>query len=81
MSIGCAVIGSRTPPVQEVIEDGDSGILVDFFDIEALISNVNKILDNPDIRKALSRRARKLVKERYDLKSICLPTQVNWLLA
>ena len=81
MSAGCAIIGSDTPPVQEVIKDGDTGILVGFFDIEGLVSHVNSLLDNPVMQKALSERARALVKERYDLKRICLPMQVAWLLA
>lgn len=36
MSTGCLVVGSRTPPVQEMIEHGRTGFLVDFFDHEAL---------------------------------------------
>jgi glycosyltransferase involved in cell wall biosynthesis len=36
MSAGCLVVGSRTPPVEEVMRDGENGRLVDFFDVEAL---------------------------------------------
>jgi len=31
MAAGCLIVGSATPPVQEVIADGENGVLVDFF--------------------------------------------------
>jgi glycosyltransferase involved in cell wall biosynthesis len=37
MSAGCAVVASRTGPVEEVIQDGDNGVLVDFFNPSALV--------------------------------------------
>lgn len=76
MSAGCLVVGSATPPVQEVIEDGKNGLLVDFFDKERLAATVAECLAHPDRYAALREAARKSIIERYDLKRICLPRQL-----
>ena len=39
MSAGCLVVASRTPPVEEVIRDGENGLLVDFFSTEQIAAN------------------------------------------
>lgn len=74
MASGAFVIGSRTPPVEEVIVDGQNGWLVDFFDIDAMAERIAAALkarhDMSDLREA----ARQTVVERYDLKS-CLEAQ------
>ena len=76
MSAGCLVVGSKTPPVEEVIEHQRNGLLVDFFDSGALASSVVGALEKPrefdDIRKA----ARQTIVERYDNRSICLPQHI-----
>jgi glycosyltransferase involved in cell wall biosynthesis len=72
MAAGCAVIGSRTPPVQEVIEDGKNGHLFDFFSTEALAGKIDQVLkDSGGVREA----ARQTILERFDLKRVCLPGQ------
>ncbi|THF65564.1 glycosyltransferase [Pseudothauera nasutitermitis] len=48
MASGCLVIGSRTEPVEEVMRDGENGVLVDFFDTEALVERVCWGLEKPD---------------------------------
>jgi glycosyltransferase involved in cell wall biosynthesis len=80
MSVGCVVVGSDTAPVREVISDGDNGILVDFFDIEAIAAAVSAILDHPQDYLPLRQRARKTICDRYDLRKL-LPQQVAWLQA
>lgn len=47
MACGCLVIGSRTPPVEEVIHDGDNGMLVDFLDPGQIAERVLEALDDP----------------------------------
>lgn len=75
MSMGAPVIGSATPPVDEVIKHGVNGWLVDFFDYDAIAKQVCDVLsqDNSDIREA----ARKTAVENYDLETVCLPAQVK----
>ncbi len=78
MASGCAIVGSRTPPVEEVIEDNKTGRLVDFFDYEEIALNVVELLENSEKRVMLGRHARELVRESYDLKTRCLPKQILW---
>ena len=77
MSCGCAVVGSATPPVQEVISDGDNGLLVDFFEPDQIVDAVHRVLDHPDRMQAMRAAARRTAVERYDLKTVCLPRHVD----
>ena len=77
MSAGCLVIGSRTPPVEEMIVDGENGLLVDFFDATGFADGVDRVLDHPDRMQDLRHAARQMVIERYDLKTQCLPEIVQ----
>ncbi len=78
MASECAIVGSRTAPVEEVIKDNETGILVDFFDYEEIASNVVELLENSEKRVMLGSRAREFVRESYDLKTRCLPKQISW---
>lgn len=72
MSLGCAVVGSRTPPVEEVIQDGVNGRLIDFFDVKAWSEGLIDALSNPEALMPLRKAARKTIQDRYDL-NLCLP--------
>lgn len=76
MSIGCVVVGSKTAPVEEVIQDGQNGRLVDFFDVEALANTVAEVLASPKSYAPLGLAARQTVVDKYDLHSLCLPKHV-----
>ena len=75
MAAGCLVIGSRTPPVEEVIAHEENGLLVDFFSPSGLVEAIQRVCEEPTRMQAIRDRARQTIISRYDLQSICLPRQ------
>lgn len=73
MSAGCVVVGSRTAPVEEVMEHGVNGLLVDFFDVRAMAETVVNVLADPAAYAHLGHAARQAVVARFDLATGCLP--------
>jgi len=79
MSIGCAIVASDTQPLHETIKHGETGRLVNFFDVQGLTNEVCSLLDNPTERQRLGINARAFAQEHYDLQTVCLPRQVEWV--
>ncbi len=79
LAAGALVVGSRTAPVQEVITDGVNGRLVDFFDVPGWSAALTDALARPDAHQPLRDAARTMARARYDLRSVCLPKQVDLL--
>ena len=57
MASGCCIVASDTPPVQEVLKDGSSAQLVDFFSPEQQADAVSALLDDPSRRKKMAQAA------------------------
>lgn len=72
MACGAPVIGSSTPPVEEVINHGLNGWLVDFFSPEEVAEAVHHALKNDEERVAIQNAARQTVQANYDFND-CLP--------
>ena len=81
MSCGAAIIASGTAPVREVIRHDETGRLVDFFDGDALVDEGCALLDDETARGRLGAAARQLMRDKYDLNTICLPRQLRWISA
>ena len=81
MSAGCAIVASDTQPLQEVIVDGQTGLLSPFFDHRALAQKVCALLADPDKRQSLGANARAFAQANYDLQAVCLPRQLDWVVA
>ena len=79
MALECLVIGSRTPPVEEVVIHGQNGLLVPFFDVEAWSDTVIEALANADRFRHLRWAARNTIINAYDFDSVCLPAHLKIL--
>lgn len=77
MASGCLVIGSKTAPVEEVLIHGRNGLLVDFFDVQGLVDQIDEALAKPERFVDMRRAARETVVARYDLYAHCLPRQLG----
>ena len=79
MSAGAHVVASRTPPVAEVVEDGVTGTLVDFFDVAGWSKALIAALADPAAHDPLRRAARARMVAGYDLETVCLPRLVEFV--
>jgi len=79
MSVGCAIVASDTQPLHEAIQHDQTGRLVNFFDVSKLTNEVCALLDDPKSRARLGKNAREFAQANYDLKTVCLPQQVQWV--
>lgn len=77
MSMQATIVASDVAPVREVMEHKKTGLLVDFFDPEALAAQVAAVLERPSDFAHLGPAARQHVVETYDFLSVCLPEHIR----
>jgi len=75
LAAGCMVVASRTPPVEEVLVDGENALLADFLSPADIAHKVEQALHEPQER--LRQAARRTAVAGYDLKRVCLPRQLE----
>ena len=66
------VIGSRTALVEEVIGDGENGVLVDFFCVEQMAGLTEEVLESPEEYCFFRQEARLSINDLDFLKSVNL---------
>lgn len=77
MSMGATLVASDVAPVREAITHGKTGLLVDFFNPQALADQVTDVLRNPSDYAHIGPAARKHIVENYDFESKCLPVHLE----
>lgn len=73
MASGCVIVGSSTPPVLEVLRDGENGLTVDFFSPRMLANRIEEVLAQPARMKRIRAAARATAVEKFDLERVALP--------
>lgn len=76
MACGATILASDTEPVREVIQHGANGLLVDFFDVEAMAETAAHVLEHPESYRHLGQQAVADIHARYSL-DVCLPRFIH----
>lgn len=69
------LIATDVPGCRALVKDGENGLLVPGQDAEALAAAIDKLAQDPALRKKLGQEARKQVEEIYDAKLIAQQIQ------
>jgi glycosyltransferase involved in cell wall biosynthesis len=69
MAVGVPVVTTRLEAIEELIQDGVSGLLVEPNDPPALAQSLELLLSKPDLRHRLATQARKVIEQRFDRRT------------
>ncbi len=76
MSMEATIVAADVAPVREAMTHGETGLLVDFFNPEALARQVCEVLERPEDFAHLGPAARQHVIQEYDFLTKCLPEHI-----
>ena len=69
LAAGCFVVGSDTPPVREFVTHDDNGLLVPFFDTNALAEAVLRGIEDTALSRRLRENARKFAENNLSMQN------------
>jgi glycosyltransferase involved in cell wall biosynthesis len=73
LACGCAIVGSATAPVLEVLKNGVNGFTVDFFSTRQIANRIEMALTERRSLRAIRTAARATALEQFDLNRLLLP--------
>lgn len=76
LACGCTILASDTAPVREMIVDGKTGLLEDFFDVDGLATRAVGVLRDPRSYRPLGLQGTELIQRSYAL-DVTLPRLVD----
>lgn len=66
MAAGCPVVTCDVPAVNEIVRDGENGLLAPYNDPDALAATICRLLDAPDLRARIVTNGYTTVTERFN---------------
>lgn len=79
MAAGCAVVGSGVGGIKSLIQDGETGLLVEPADSKALAAKIWELLQDAKRREILGRQARDFIARNFSLGTMVLETERLYL--
>lgn len=72
MTLGKAIVATRVGGIPEFIKDGDTGLLIEACDSQALAENILRLLQDHELRSRLGKNGLQWVEARYDYRKLIL---------
>lgn len=69
MALAVPVISTTLPAIEELVSDGEDGLLIQPGDDAELVAAMRRLLDEPELRRALGAGGRRTVVETFDVES------------
>ncbi len=79
MSCGAPIVASDTTPLHEAIHHNRTGLLFPFFDQDRMLAEICRVLEDRQLAHSLGQAARVFARGKYDLQTVCLPQQLQWI--
>ena len=69
-AVGLPVVACRAGSVDELVEDGKSGFLVQFGDVRTVVDKLKFLVEHPEVWPEMSRAGRACVETYYDINKL-----------
>lgn len=70
LALGLPIIISNVTGCKEIVEDGKNGFLVDYLNINDIVTKLKLLIDNPVLREKMGLESRKKAEKEFDTKVI-----------
>jgi glycosyltransferase involved in cell wall biosynthesis len=74
MAVGVPVVTSSRCGMPYMVRDGESGFLVDPLNTRDIAVKLQRMLENPELREAMSRKSREIAEDRFHPRAIARRT-------
>jgi glycosyltransferase involved in cell wall biosynthesis len=69
MAMGTPVIGTNYAGIKDVIQHEENGLLYNFTEIDALVHQIERLIENEEIRSKLIENGKKTAFEKYAVEN------------
>jgi glycosyltransferase involved in cell wall biosynthesis len=80
LATGIIAIASNSPPVLDLIRDGENGFIMDPYDIDAYVDRILDVVDNQEKYDFMRHAGRETILKDYSL-DVCLPRLADFYLS
>lgn len=70
MAMGRPIITTDAPGCRETVIDGENGFLVPVKSVDALVTAMQRFIDQPDLIEPMGKRSRQIAEDKYDVHKV-----------